>query len=185
MNNTYLEENIKALNELKVLDNVYKQILNEVIECLNRGNKLIFVGNGGSAADSSHIVSEFVAHFKLDRKSLPAISLTDNNALLTSISNDYSFNDIFKKQLESLGNEGDILFGITTSGKSKNVLRTLPLAKEKGIKTVFVTGKNIKRDVDYLVNIPSNETSIIQNLYMVFFHMLCLDIDEYYNEHRN
>ena len=184
MNNNYLNENLITLNNMKKLDDIYKKVLKDVIECLNKGNKLIFIGNGGSATDSSHIVSEFVAHFKLGRKSLPAISLTDNNALLTSISNDYSYDDVFKKQLESLGSDGDILFGITTSGKTKNVLEALSFAKTIGIKPILVTGNNVT-DIEYSIKIPSSDTSIIQNMYMFLFHMLCLDVDEYYNKHRN
>ena len=185
MNNKYLNDNITALNNIKDLDEIYQRVLFDVIDCLNNGHKIIFLGNGGSAADSSHIVSEFVAHFKFDRKSLPAISLTDNNALITSISNDYSYEDVFKKQLESLGNKGDILFGITTSGKSLNVLKALDYAKTIGIKPILVTGNNDIPNIEYSIKIPSNETSIIQNMYMIIFHMLCLDVDEYYNKHRN
>ncbi len=185
MNNDYIKDNIEVLNNMKILETVYEQLLKEVIDCFNRGNKLLFIGNGGSASDSSHIVAEFVAHFKLDRKSLPAISLTDNNALLTAISNDYSFEEIFKRQLDSLGNEGDILFGLTTSGKSINIIDALEYAKELNIKTVLITGDNSIKGYNYVVNIPSKDTSIIQNMYRIFLHMLCLDVDSYYYEHRD
>jgi len=185
MNKEYIEQNIETLSKLSSLDRVYSDVLDELIKCFNRGNKLIIMGNGGSSSDSIHIAAEFVSHFKYDRKSLPAIALSSNNALITAIANDYSYDDVFKKQLESIGNKGDIIIGITTSGKSKNIINALDYSKKNEIKTILITGNNIHMDYDYVINIPSNDTSIIQNAYMVLLHMLCLDIDLYYNEHRN
>ena len=185
MNIEYIENNIKSLNSLKNMGNIHEEILKEVIACFNRGNKLIFIGNGGSAADASHIACEFVSNNKLFKKGLPAISLTDSSSLSTSIGNDFEFNSIFKKQLEVFGTKGDILFGLTTSGKSSNVIEALDYARENNIKTVLVTGENIKGNYDYIVNIASNTTSIIQNMYIIFFHMLCLDLGKYLDEDRN
>ena len=185
MNKEYYEENLKVLKNFIKLDIVYKDILKNIIKCFEDNHKLIFMGNGGSAADSNHIVSEFVAHFKLDRKGLPAISLTANNSLITAIGNDYSFDNIYEKQIDAIGEKGDIVFGISTSGKSINIIKALNKAQSKGIKSVLVTGENTVKGIDCVVNIPSLDTSIIQNMYMIFFHMLCLDIDRYYYEYRN
>ncbi len=185
MDKDYLNENISVLSQISKIEDKYLELKNLVINCFNNGHKLLFAGNGGSASDANHIACEFVSRFKLERNSLPAIALSSNEALLTAIPNDYSFDCVFSRQLEGLGNEGDIFIGITTSGKSKNVLKCFEVAKKKNIKTVLITGNNITYDCDCIINIPSNDTSIIQNVYMVLFHMLCHDVEGSAYENRN
>lgn len=183
MNFKYLKENIDSLNKFDCLNDLYNKIFEEIINCFNSGKKLVFIGNGGSATDSAHIATDFF--LQRNGKFLPAIALSDNTALVLSIANDYSYDDIFLKQIDAYCEEGDIIFGITTSGNSKNVLNALDYAKNKYIKTVLVTGENFNYKSDYVVNMPSTKTTIIQNMYMIFFHMLCLEVDNYYDEHRN
>ncbi|MGM9877069.1 MAG: SIS domain-containing protein [Bacilli bacterium] len=183
MNNQYLNDNIRTLELLNNLEFVYKKILDEIIYCFKNGHMLIFMGNGGSAVDVAHIAADFMIN--KNGIKMRAISLTDNLAYFSSIANDYSYDDIFRKQIEVLAEEGDIVFGITTSGKATNVLNGLKYSKENDIKTVLVTGEHFNYDCDYIVNIPNTNTTIIQNMYMILFHMLMLDVEKYYNEHRN
>lgn len=145
--------------------------------------KLIFFGNGGSAADSVHITAEFINKFKIDRNAYPAIALTDNVSNITAIANDYEYSRIFEKQLDALARAGDIVFGISTSGKSKNVIYGLKKAKEKGAYTIGIGGKNIKKTkmsdyVDLLLVIPSNNTPIIQEGYMMLLHIFAEMIED-------
>ena len=122
----------------------FKNFLNFVIKTLKKGNKIILFGNGGSASDAQHIAAELVVKYKKKRKSIPAIALNTDTSTLTAIGNDFSFNDIFSRQLESIGKPGDIAIGITTSGKSKNILNALKLAKKNKITSVILTKKNIQ-----------------------------------------
>lgn len=185
MNKDYLDANLEVLSKLNCLNRIYKEVLLEIINCLKKGNKILFMGNGGSASDSNHIVGEFIAKFKIERESLPAISLTTNEAIITAVSNDSSFDYVFSRQIESLGKENDIVIGLSTSGKSINIINGLNKAKEKNLKTILITGNTIIKDYDYTINIPSNETSIIQNMYMIILHMICMDVERYFYENRN
>ena len=126
---------------LKKNFNDFNIFLNLVIKTLKKGNKIILFGNGGSASDAQHIAAELVVKYKKKRKSIPAISLSTDTSALTAIGNDFSFNEIFSRQIESIGNPGDIAIGITTSGKSKNVINALKLAKKKKIISVILTKK--------------------------------------------
>ena len=119
----------------------FKKFLDFVIKTLKKGNKIILFGNGGSASDAQHIAAELVVKYKKKRKSIPAISLTTDTSALTAIGNDFSFNEIFSRQIESIGKPGDIAIGITSSGKSKNVINALKLAKKKKLISVILTKK--------------------------------------------
>ncbi len=185
MNKEYIENNKEAVSKMFLLEDVYSKVKEELIECLKNGNKIIMAGNGGSAADVNHIVCEFVSRLELERKPLKAISLSSNESTFTAISNDYSFEEIYSKQLEALGDAADVFIGITTSGKSKNIINCLDVAKKKNIKTILITGSNKVNKFDYEINIPSLNTSVIQNMYMIFLHMLCMDIERYFYENRD
>jgi len=133
-------------------------------------------GNGGSAADAQHIAAELVGQYKLKRKSLPAIALTTNTSILTSIGNDYGFDKIFERQIESLVTNKDIAIGISTSGNSENVLRGILKAKKIGAKTIAFTGNDggkLKGAVDILLNIPSNNTPRVQEAHITIGHIIC------------
>lgn len=147
-----------------------------VIEAYRDGKKVILFGNGGSAADAQHIAAELVGKYYLDRDPLPAIALTVNTSSLTAIGNDYSFDIVFAKQLEALGEAGDVTIGISTSGNSENVIQALRVAKEKGLITIGFTGKDggrLKDVVDYCLHIPSDDTPRIQEGHITVGHIIC------------
>lgn len=161
----------------KLLENKASEIKSavEIICCAFRaGNKIFFCGNGGSASDSNHLACEFISKFKKTRKSFPSISLCANNSIMTAISNDFSFDDVFKRQIEGLGQKNDVLIGISTSGKSKNVLNALNFAKNKGLKTIFLTGEEKTHfDFDLEINTPSKATEQIQEMHIALGHIIC------------
>lgn len=145
------------------------------------GGKVLIFGNGGSAADAQHIASEFVNRFSKDRKAFPAIALTTDTSLLTSISNDRSFNNIFSRQIEALGRKGDVAWAISTSGKSKNIVNALEVAKSLGLKTILLTGSEVGKIgdlVECLVKIPSKSTPRIQELHITVAHIICELVEE-------
>ena len=147
-----------------------------IIKAYKSNRKVILFGNGGSAADAQHLAAELVNKFYFDRKSLPAIALTVNTSILTAIGNDYSFDQIFSKQLEGIGAEGDIAIGISTSGNSKNVIEGLKFAKEKKLYTIGFTGKNggkLNNIVDICINVPSDDTPRIQEVHIMIGHIIC------------
>ena len=146
-----------------------------LVTALKNGRKILLFGNGGSAADCQHIAAEFVNRFQMERNPLAAIALTCDTSILTSIGNDYSFEDIFSKQIQALGKKGDIALGITTSGNSPNVLRALEVAKERGITTVGLLGKGggaMLDKVDIAIVVPEADTSDrIQEVHIKVLHI--------------
>jgi D-sedoheptulose 7-phosphate isomerase len=145
------------------------------------GGKVLIFGNGGSAADAQHIASEFVNRFSKDRKAFSAIALTTDTSLLTSIGNDRSFNNIFSRQIEALGSKGDVAWAISTSGKSRNVVSALEVAKSLGLKTILLTGSEVGKigdSVDCLVKVPSKSTPRIQELHITIAHIICELVEE-------
>ncbi len=147
-----------------------------ILNCLLHGNKVLLCGNGGSASDSQHIAAEFVNRFKMERRPLPAIALTTDTSILTAIANDYSFDEVFKKQVEALGSLGDVLIGISTSGNSKNVIAALKKAKEKGIITIGLTGKGkcqMDEICDINIKVESKDTPRIQEVHIFLGHVIC------------
>ena len=152
------------------------KIIESITKSLKKGNKIILFGNGGSAADAQHIAAELVGRFGYDRKSLPAISLTADTSVITSIGNDYSFEKIFSRQCESLVNKGDVVVGISTSGNSINVKNGLLVSKRKGAKTVGFLGRkggHIKNIVDIPLIVNSNSTPRIQEVHRTAAHIIC------------
>lgn len=149
----------------------------EIIEkCFKGGGKVLIFGNGGSAADSQHIASEFVNKYSVDRKPLSVIALTTDTSVLTSVSNDRSYEDIFSRQIEAIGNKNDLAWGLTTSGKSKNIIKGLETAKSRGMKTLAFTGqtaKKIKTIADCVVSVPSKTTGRIQEVHLTTAHIIC------------
>jgi D-sedoheptulose 7-phosphate isomerase len=152
------------------------KILLKILNSINRGNKIIFCGNGGSAADAQHLAAELIAQFlNKKRRSIPAISLTTNTSTITAIANDIDFKNIFSRQIESLGKKNDILFCISTSGKSQNILQALKIAKKNKLITVLMTGrKNINnKEIDYQINATSDRVDKIQEQHILIGHFLC------------
>ena len=146
-----------------------------IAEAFKAGRKLLLFGNGGSAADAQHIAAEFMNRFLIERPPLPAIALTTDTSVLTSIANDYAFDEIFSKQVKALGKKGDVALGITTSGSSGNVLKALRAAKKLGMTTIALTGEGGKAAslADIALQIPSRSTPRIQEAHIVIGHILC------------
>jgi D-sedoheptulose 7-phosphate isomerase len=148
-----------------------------IADCFRRGNKLLLCGNGGSAADAQHIAAEFINRFRLDRRPLPAIALTTDSSVLTSISNDSAFENIFSRQVDALGLKDDILLVITTSGGSRNVINALDISRLKNMITICFTGKNgreiMKEKCDYSLVVSSSDTARIQECHEFVFHVVC------------
>jgi D-sedoheptulose 7-phosphate isomerase len=147
-----------------------------MIKTLSDGGKLLICGNGGSAADSQHFAAEFIGRFLIERKPLPAIALTTDTSILTAIGNDYSYDDVFKKQVQALGSSKDVLIGLSTSGNSQNVLNAIAVAKEKGMTTIGLTGKDggqIAAQTDWSMVVPSNLSGRIQEGHITIIHIWC------------
>lgn len=141
---------------------------------LQNGHKLLIFGNGGSAADAQHIAAELVNRLSLEHRALPVIALTTDTSVLTSIANDRSFAEVFSRQIEALGNEGDVAWGISTSGQSENVLRALSTAKQRGMLTIFSTGEGGKKvEADFLFAVEHSYSARIQEVHIVLAHILC------------
>jgi D-sedoheptulose 7-phosphate isomerase len=182
MDHTKLEE------ELKIHTHIMEQTVvqcspavNEIADCLvacfRKGNKVMVCGNGGSAADSQHMVAEFVNRFRMDRAALPAIALTVDTSILTAIGNDSSYEFTFSRQVEALGRPGDILATISTSGGSPNILKALEVARERGVKTVGFTGEKGRQSMapkcDLCLVVPSADTPRVQEVHEFIWHVIC------------
>jgi len=148
----------------------------QIVKALCSGGKVIFCGNGGSAADAQHLAAEFTGRYLKERSALPALALHANTSALTAIGNDYGFDRVFARQMEGLGKEGDVAVGISTSGNSPNVLRALEVAKSKSIYTVALTGASggkMKEVADCTICVPSEETPRIQECHILTGHIIC------------
>ena len=155
-------------------------IIDVLTAALKSGNKILLFGNGGSAADAQHIAAEFINRFLIERPPLPAIALTTDTSVITSIGNDYDFSEIFSKQIRAIGQPGDVAWGISTSGNSANVMKGLETAKKMGLVTVAFTGKdggNIAKIVDFSVNVASSSTARIQETHITAGHAICELVD--------
>jgi D-sedoheptulose 7-phosphate isomerase len=176
----YLEEGASLrLSSLSISQDIV--IAAKAIESSFRaGGKLLTFGNGGSAADAQHIASEFGGRFRKDRDPLPAIALTTNSSDVTAIANDYGFEDVFSRQVRSLARPEDVVIGISTSGISENVLNGLSAARRSQAKTIGLTGKKGKMAIcsDILIAVPSERTSLIQELHIAIGHLLCLLVED-------
>ena len=176
-----IEESIRIKQVLLQDTTTLTDIAKVVSDCLRNRSTVFFCGNGESAADSQHIAAEFVGRFNMDRIPLPAESLTTNTSILTAIGNDYSFDEIFSRQVQAKATKSDIVIGISTSGKSKNVLQALKEAKRIGAKTVGFTGKNtkeMKEFCDIMFNVDSEKTPRIQETHILALHIICELVEE-------
>jgi D-sedoheptulose 7-phosphate isomerase len=165
----------QALLEDKHLLSQIADVVKEFVSALSHGHKILLFGNGGSAADAQHIAAEFLGRFQMERSPLPALALTTNTSALTAIGNDYGFEDVFARQVEALGTEGDVAVGISTSGRSSNVLKALAAAKAKGLVTVALTGRDgsLLQEVSrYCLCIPADTTPRIQEGHILVGHIL-------------
>ncbi|HOU95383.1 MAG TPA: D-sedoheptulose 7-phosphate isomerase [Bacteroidales bacterium] len=150
------------------------------VNALKKGNKILFAGNGGSAADAQHLTAELVCRFGFDRPPLAAIALTTNTSVLTSVSNDYDFNIIFSRQIEAIGSNGDVLVVLSTSGSSPNIIEGISSAKQKGIFVIGLTGMpggKMASMCDLIIKVPSSETPRIQECHILIGHIICNQIE--------
>ena len=157
------------------------QLAERIAEALTNDRKLLLCGNGGSAADAQHIAAEFVNRFVLERPPLPAIALTTDSSILTSIANDYTFDEVFSKQVKAVGQEGDVLLGISTSDDSVNVNEAVKVGREQGLYTAALTGKDggaLRRTADLSLVVKSDATARIQEAHIFAGHMICQLVDE-------
>jgi len=155
-------------------------IVEVIKKCLENGNKILIFGNGGSSSDSQHLAAEFVNRFRIERPPLPAVSLAADTAVITSIGNDYDFSEIFSKQIRAIGQPGDVAWGLSTSGKSANVIKGLETARKNGLITVGFAGKDggdIARMCDYILTVPSTSTARIQEVHITAGHVICEMVD--------
>jgi D-sedoheptulose 7-phosphate isomerase len=176
-----IAEHIKVIQALHQDHSILERIASKMSAAILRGDKILWCGNGGSAADSQHLAAELVSRFLKERRGLPSIALTANTSILTAIGNDYGYEVVFRRQVEALCNAGDVLVGISTSGNSRNVCLALEKAREIGAYTVAFTGKNgggLARVADDALQIPSYETQRIQEGHILCGHMLCDYIEQ-------
>ena len=152
-----------------------------IVDSLQKGGRIYFCGNGGSAADAQHLAAEFSGRFYTDRKALPAEALHCNTSYLTAVANDYSYDVVYARLIEGIGNKGDVLVGLSTSGNSANIVKAFETAKAKGIITVGftgTTGEKMKDLSDHLINVPSNDTPRIQETHILLGHIICQLVEE-------
>jgi len=168
-------------NVLDKYVDIINDVANVIISAYQNDKKVLWCGNGGSAADAQHLSCELVSKFYLDRKAMRSIALTTNTSLLTAISNDYNYDHVFERQVEALADKGDVLIGITTSGTSKNIINALKSANEKGIISIALTGENVDKIqdyADYLIPIPSDVTPYIQESHIMIGHIICYLVEK-------
>ena len=166
----------KNLFDLASQSQVIQNIANSCVEALKNGKKIMFCGNGGSAADSQHLAAELVGRYKKERNAINAVALTVDTSILTAIGNDYGYDDVFRRQVEGIGQEGDILIGLSTSGNSRNVVRAFEQAKKMGITTIAFTGSsggNMKTESDICLAVPATVTNHIQEQHIISGHIVC------------
>ena len=157
------------------------EVTKRILAAYRKGNKVLLFGNGGSACDASHLAAELINRYKKDREGLPAISLATDMAIVTSISNDYDYTELFSRQIKAIGHKGDIAIAISTSGNSPNVLKAVEAAKQKGLITIGFAGKDggkLAGLVDYAFIVPSNNTARIQEAHITLGHLLCELIED-------
>ena len=171
---TEISENFSALLEQSVPN--IEEASKLLIKSLQNGGKIMFCGNGGSASDAQHLSAELVGRYRKNRKPIASVALTTDTSVITAVSNDFSFDDIFSRQVESIGNEGDILYAISTSSKSKNVINALKIAKKLNIQTLGITGNDdsgFKELCDVIISVPASRPDRIQEMHIAIGQILC------------
>jgi D-sedoheptulose 7-phosphate isomerase len=176
-----LDLHLQTFNDVvKQIQPVLEQAATKIIETLKRGNKLLICGNGGSAADAQHFAAELTGRYKCERRGLPAIALSTDTSALTAIGNDYGFDRVFDRQVEALANKGDLVVGISTSGNSANVLSALKMGRYYECECLGISGRDggrMNEWTDLNVVVPSNNTPRIQEMHILFIHIICQLID--------
>lgn len=169
-------DTIAAIEKDETLKAAVQEAVEAIVHCFRSGGRVYFCGNGGSAADAQHLAAEFSGRFYFDRPVLPADALHCNTSYLTAVGNDYGYDKIFARLISGLGQKGDILVGLSTSGNSENILRAFEVCREKGVRTIALTGASggrMKTLADLLINIPSTDTPRIQEAHITVGHIIC------------
>jgi D-sedoheptulose 7-phosphate isomerase len=177
---TRVADNMRAVAENAAFQQNIERAIEMLVHAMRAGRKLLVFGNGGSASDAEHIAAEFVCRFAYNRTALPAIALVTNNALLTATSNDLGFEELFARQIDAFGQEGDVAWGISTSGKSPNVVRALERARARGLQTIGLCGpapNDMSGLCDVLLDVPLNVTARIQEVHLVTAHIICSEVE--------
>ncbi len=172
----------EIINNSKLLQDIL-DVSQSCLKAYQNGKKIILAGNGGSAADAQHIAAEFVSRFKFDRPGLPSLALTTDTSMLTAIGNDYGYDQVFARQLEANGDQGDILIAISTSGNSQNIINLVEVARSMNIYSVGFTninGGKLRDKCDLCLNVPYEETAIVQESHIMFGHIICGYVEEHY-----
>jgi D-sedoheptulose 7-phosphate isomerase len=181
-----ISESVEVKNKLLQTETILKtvdEIASLMVSALKNGNRIYFCGNGGSAADAQHLAAEFSGRFYVDRDALPAEALHCNTSYMTAVGNDYGYDVVYARLIKGIGNKGDFLVGISTSGNSVNIIKAFEVARKKGIITVGFTGESggkMKDLSDYLLNVPSSNTPRIQESHIMLGHIICQLVEEQY-----
>jgi D-sedoheptulose 7-phosphate isomerase len=181
-----IAESIQVKNQILADDKLLQTVKDCVyilVTAFKNGNKVLFCGNGGSASDAQHLAAEFSGRFYTDRDALPAEALHCNTSYITAVGNDYGYDVIYSRLIKGIGNKGDVLIGLSTSGKSKNIIKAFETAKEKGMITIAFTGSTggkLKPLADHLINVPSDDTPRIQESHITLGHIICQLVEEQY-----
>jgi D-sedoheptulose 7-phosphate isomerase len=178
-----IEASIGIKQKLLADDAVLNEICvvgKKMVETMARGNRIIFAGNGGSAADAQHLAAEFVSRFEFDRPGLPALSLATDTSMLTAIGNDYGYEHLFRRQLEAQARAGDMFVGITTSGTSKNVVAAFSVCRPREVTSIALCGQGgeLEKSVDHVIRVPSKNTARIQECHILVGHLLCRHVEQ-------
>jgi len=179
----YIINHKEALTKLGTLKPFLLSAIEEICTCFNSGGKILFFGNGGSAGDSQHLCAEFVGRYKKDRKALAAVALTTDTSVITAVANDMGYEKIFERQVRALANKSDILFAISTSGESLNVVNAIKAGNEMNIKTIALTGlkdNTVAQLSDISLKVPSNSVNHIQELHILIGHFICEMVENSY-----
>lgn len=168
----------RLLADKPLLDRIVT-VTEMIVTALQRGNRVLFAGNGGSAADAQHLAAEFVSRFEFDRPGLPALALSTDTSMLTAIGNDYGYDLLFKRQLQAQARPGDVFVGITTSGRSRNVLAAFEACAAAGVTSVALCGLGgeLEDKVDHVLRVPSSHTPRIQECHILIGHMICAEVE--------
>lgn len=174
-----IEAKTKILNDDALMGQL-QQSIELCVEAIRQGKKVLFAGNGGSASDAQHLAAELVGRYRYDRESLPAIAITTDTSALTAIGNDYGYEEVFARQLSGLGQEGDVLIAISTSGNSGNILKAIEVAKKKHIKVIGMSGEKgkLKEIADTCLAVPAPLTATIQEAHIMLGHIICDGIEQ-------
>ena len=177
-----IDTKLAILQNEKMIDAIHASV-EKITIAFKNGNKILFCGNGGSAADAQHLAAEFSGRFYKDRDALPAEALHVNTSYMTAVANDYSFDVVYSRMIKGIGKKGDVLVGLSTSGNSVNILKAIETAKEKGMITIGFTGESggkMKNEFDILLNVPSTDTPRIQESHILLGHIICQLVEEKY-----